>query len=83
MEWMKKELASSRRRDTAKSVEKLSPQLTKVGVGLASGHAHEIPRGSLVIEEDMELYLLRVCTKLYLGYPRFEKHVYSSQEGKM
>ncbi|MED6117376.1 hypothetical protein PIB30_109453 [Stylosanthes scabra] len=38
--------------------------------------------GGLVIEEDMEFYLLRVCTKLQLGSPRFERSVYYSQEGE-
>ncbi|MED6119694.1 hypothetical protein PIB30_013810 [Stylosanthes scabra] len=29
-------------------------------------------RGGLIIEEEMELYLLRVCAKLYFGSPKFQ-----------
>ncbi|MED6118445.1 hypothetical protein PIB30_002698 [Stylosanthes scabra] len=38
----------------------------------------EPDRGTLITEEEMELYLLRVCMKLHLGSPRFE----SSNEGR-
>ncbi|MED6204353.1 hypothetical protein PIB30_008481 [Stylosanthes scabra] len=105
-EYLNKEPSRSRLRNETESVETLSPELNKLGVGSSGGHAHAIPatstqstssssvgasglctvpetqRGGLVIEEDMELYLLRVCAKLHLGSPHFEKHVYHSQEGE-
>ncbi|MED6115384.1 hypothetical protein PIB30_089948 [Stylosanthes scabra] len=114
MAWMKKAPCSSQGMGAAKSMEKLSPHLNKLGAGASRGHGvqfggprtqnassssygaiggvatwktgvqvgTETARGGLVIEEEMELYLLRVCTKLHLGSPRFGRNVYYSQEGK-
>ncbi|MED6106129.1 hypothetical protein PIB30_002022 [Stylosanthes scabra] len=39
-------------------------------------------RGGLIIKEEMELYLLRVCAKLHFGSPKFQRSVYVSQEGE-
>ncbi|MED6126262.1 hypothetical protein PIB30_076636 [Stylosanthes scabra] len=38
--------------------------------------------GGFIIEEDMELYLLRVCTKLHFGCPRLDRYVYLSEDGE-
>ncbi|MED6120543.1 hypothetical protein PIB30_021706 [Stylosanthes scabra] len=41
----------------------------------------EPERGALIIEEQMELYLLRVCSKLHLGSPK-QRYEYHSQDGE-
>ncbi|MED6215695.1 hypothetical protein PIB30_000701 [Stylosanthes scabra] len=41
----------------------------------------EPEKRGLIIEEEMEFYLLRVCTKLHYGSPKFERYAYLSQHG--